>query len=68
MKARRFSAVSGHSFLRWLLRGCALILCLSVGGLLAFLLFRGLPALGTRLFFGDVPALEALRARPVWWG
>lgn len=67
MRARRFSAVSGDIFLRWLLRGCALILCLGVGGLLVFLLFRGLPALGTRLFFGDVPALEALLGRQAVW-
>ena len=67
MKRRGLSAVSGDIFLRWLLRGCALALCLGVGGLLVFLLFKGLPELGMRLFFGDVPALDALLGRQAVW-
>ncbi len=38
-------------------------------GLLAFLVFKGLPTLGMELFFGDTPPVAALLGRqPVWDG
>ena len=44
-----------------------LLVC--IGGLLAFLLVKGLPTLETTLFFGDTPPLDALfGGRPVWDG
>ena len=55
--------------LRWLLRCCALVPCFAVLFLLAFLLVKGLPQLGTTLFFDHVPPLDALLGRrPVWDG
>ncbi len=49
--------------------GAAALVCCVLGGLLIFLLARGLPALSPALFFGDTPPLEAVLAlRPVWDG
>ena len=60
--------------LRWLptaLRGLAATSILVVGGcvgtLLLFLLWRGLPSLGTTLFFGDTPALAAILGQQQVW-
>ena len=40
-----------------------------MGCLLAFIIVKGLPTLGWKLFFGDTPALKAvLGLRPVWDG
>ena len=45
------------------------IVSFGVGGLVVFLLIRGLPALNMRLFFGDTPAWDAILATmPVWDG
>ena len=58
-----------QAWLRWLLRCCALVPCIAVFFLLAFLLYKGLPQLGVPLFFDDVPPLDALLGRrPVWDG
>ena len=47
----------------------SLLLVLGVGYLLFFLARRGLPTLGTELFFGDTPAWAALtNTMPVWDG
>ena len=44
-------------------------LFLCIGGLLVFLLVKGVPALGQELFFGETPPLEAILGRqPVWDG
>ena len=49
--------------------GSAILVCAVLGGLLAFLLSRGVPALGPALFFGGTPPLDAVLAlRPVWDG
>ena len=61
------SPAPSGAFFRWTLRACALLLILGTGALLAFLLFKGLPTLGARLFFGDVPALDALLGRQAVW-
>lgn len=43
--------------------------CLCVGVLLIFLLYKGVPTLGVDLLFGDTPPLSAmLGQRPVWDG
>ena len=48
---------------------CVLALLLGMGGLLAFLLGKGLPTLGPELLFGETPVLSALLGRqPVWDG
>lgn len=49
---------------------CAvLIIFFAVGGIICFLLWRGLPALNARLFFGEVPPIDAITGlRPVWDG
>jgi phosphate transport system permease protein len=49
---------------------CAgLVICGAVGALVVFLLGKGWPVLGKRLFFGSAPALDALLGlRPVWDG
>lgn len=45
----------------------SLLLCM--GGLLTFLAIKGVPTLGTALFFGDTPPLSAILGRqPVWDG
>jgi phosphate transport system permease protein len=47
----------------------SLLLVLVIGYLIFFLLLRGLPILGTDLFFGDTPAWAALSGQmPVWEG
>ena len=47
----------------------ASLVCAAVLVLLGFLIIRGAPVLGKRLFFGDVPPFEALLGlRPVWDG
>ena len=46
-----------------------LLLFFCVGGLLFFLLIKGVPALGSGLLFGETPALDAILGRqPVWDG
>jgi phosphate transport system permease protein len=46
-----------------------LIMLTLVGVFLGFLLYRGFHTLGMALFFGDVPAFEAVTGRlPVWHG
>ena len=46
-----------------------LVVVFSVGGLIVFLAVRGLPAISTKLFFGNTPAWDAIFAlRPVWNG
>lgn len=53
----------------WTLRIIATALMLCICGLLAFLLVRGVPALGQELFFGATPVLQAIiGAKPVWEG
>lgn len=47
----------------------AVAVCAVVMILMAFLVFRGFPALSQKLFFGNTPPLEALLGRePVWDG
>ncbi len=47
----------------------ALVTLTVVGVFLAYLLFRGFHTLGTGLFFGNVPIIEAITGRmPVWHG
>ena len=49
--------------------GSAILVCSVLGGLLAFLLSRGVPTLGSALFFGSTPPLDAVLAlKPVWDG
>lgn len=46
-----------------------LLLFVCIGGLLVFLLVKGVPALGKELFFGETPALDAILGKqPVWDG
>lgn len=46
-----------------------LLLFVCVGGLLAFLLAKGVPTLGKELLFGEAPALDAILGKqPVWDG
>lgn len=48
---------------------CISVLWLAVSSLLAFLLWRGIPALNLSLLFGDTPPLLAVTGRlPVWEG
>lgn len=50
-------------------RAAVPFLLLCAGGLLAFLLIKGVPTIGTELFFGKTPPLEAILGnRPVWDG
>lgn len=62
MRARE----AGLGALCW---GAGVLVCTVLGGLVFFLLKRGIPALGPALFFGDTPPLEAVLAlKPVWDG
>ena len=46
-----------------------LLLFVCVGGLLAFLLAKGVPTLCKELLFGEAPALDAILGKqPVWDG
>lgn len=47
--------------------GAVLALLAGVGALLVFLLMRGLPVLGSTLFFGDVPPLAAMLGQQTVW-
>lgn len=53
-----------------LLGNCSvLILFFALGSIICFLLWRGLPTLNARLFFGDVSPVDAIIGlRPVWDG
>ena len=49
--------------------GSAIAVCAALGGLLSFLLARGVPTLGPALLFGSTPPMEAILAlKPVWDG
>ena len=49
--------------------GSAVVVCAALGGLLSFLLARGVPTLGPALLFGSTPPMEAILAlKPVWDG
>jgi phosphate transport system permease protein len=49
--------------------GSGLAICAAVGTLMIFLLGKGWPVLGKKLFFGSTPALDALLGlKPVWDG
>ena len=49
--------------------GSAIVVCAALGGLLSFLLARGVPTLGPALLFGSTPPMEAILAlKPVWDG
>ena len=55
--------------LRALSWGSAIAVCAALGGLLSFLLVRGVPTLGPALLFGSTPPMEAILAlKPVWDG
>ena len=46
--------------------GSAIAVCAALGGLLSFLLARGVPTLGPALLFGSTPPMEAILAlKPV---
>ncbi|MDO5115757.1 MAG: ABC transporter permease subunit [Synergistaceae bacterium] len=56
-------------FFRFLAYFGALFVAVASGALYFFIISRGLPVLGGRLFFGDTPPLAAiLGLRPVWDG
>ena len=62
MRPREFAL----SALGWI---ALFVVSFGVGGLVIFLLIRGLPAFNARLFFGDTPAWDAIFAvMPVWDG
>lgn len=44
-----------------------MLVLFSVGGLLAFLAVKGIPALGTELFFGDTPVWNAISGKQAVW-
>ncbi len=49
--------------------GSVIAVCAALGGLLSFLLARGVPTLGPALLFGSTPPMEAILAlKPVWDG
>lgn len=56
-----------NTALRLFMAADVLFLWLAVGTLLAFLLYKGLPAVTSRLFFGDTPMLDALLGRRAVW-
>ncbi|MBR0252760.1 MAG: ABC transporter permease subunit [Synergistaceae bacterium] len=54
------------TFLSW---AAFLIVIFGVGGLIIFLMYRGISAINLKLFFGDTPAFDAIFAlKPVWNG
>ena len=58
-----------ETFLLCASRAAAVAVCAALFALMAFLVHRGLPALGKALFFGSTPPLDALLGRrPVWDG
>ena len=62
MRLREFSLL----ILSWL---AFLFITFSVGALIIFLTIRGLPAMNSKLFFGDTSPIDAILAlRPVWDG
>ena len=55
--------------LTWLGRLAVAAVVAPMAGLVAFLVFRGVPGLGASLFFGDTPAWQAVSGcMPVWDG
>lgn len=58
---------TGRRIAPWLLRLCGLAPCVAVGMLVAFVCWRGLPALDSTLFFGDTPMLDAVLGRRAVW-
>lgn len=59
----------GLLLLRFLAWPAAVLVSAAVLGLLGYILWRGLPTLGSGLFFGRTPPLQALLGlRPVWDG
>ena len=62
MRGREFALLT----LSW---AALLLVSFGLGGLILFLVIRGLPALNMRLFFGATPAWDAVFAiKPVWDG